>query len=83
MLRISFINKNIRKKLKVLVAFLSGQIIGGQLGLLPHSIFLKSRSKVDQNNYFENSISSASHLKGIGYQQRNFNYICNIIIFYM
>ena len=40
-LRISFTNKNIHKKLKVLVAFLSNQKIGGQLGLLPRSFFLK------------------------------------------
>ena len=39
-LRISFTNKNIRKKLKVLVAFLTNQKIGGQLGFLPR-FFLK------------------------------------------
>ena len=45
-LRISSTNKNIRKKLKVLVAFLSNQKIVGQLGLLPRSFFSKS---FDQN----------------------------------
>ena len=40
-LRIFFINENVRKKLKVLVAFLSNQKIGGQLGLLSRSFFLK------------------------------------------
>ena len=34
-LRISFTNENFRKKLKVLVAFLSTQKIGEQLGFLP------------------------------------------------
>ena len=34
-LHISFTNENVRKKLKVLVAFLSTQKIGRQLGLLP------------------------------------------------
>ena len=34
-LHISFTNENVRKKLKVLVAFLSTQKIGGQLRLLP------------------------------------------------
>ena len=45
-LRISFTNKKIRKKLKVLVAFLINQKIGGQLGFLPRFFFLKS---FDQN----------------------------------
>ena len=40
-LRILFTNENVRKKVKVLVAFLSNQKIGGQLGLLPRSFFLK------------------------------------------
>ena len=40
-LRIYFTNKNVRKKLKVLVAFLSNQNMGEQLGLLPCSFFLK------------------------------------------
>ena len=40
-LRMSFINKNIRKKLKVLVAFLSNQKIEGQLDFLPRFFFLK------------------------------------------
>ena len=38
-----FTNKNVRKKLKVLVAFLSNQKIGGQLGLLPRSFFSQNR----------------------------------------
>ena len=46
-LRKSFTNKNIRKKLKILVAFLINQKIGGQLGFLPRSFFLKIiRSKL-------------------------------------
>ena len=46
-LRISFTNKKIRKKLKVLVAFLINQKIGGQLGFLSRSFFLKIiRSKL-------------------------------------
>ena len=46
-LRISFTNKKIRKKLKVLVAFLINQQIGGQLGFLHCSFFLKIiRSKL-------------------------------------
>ena len=46
-LRISFTNKKIRKNLKVLVAFLINQKIGGQLGFLPRSFFLKIiRSKL-------------------------------------
>ena len=45
-LRISFTNKKIRKKLKVLVAFFINQKIGGQLGFLPRSFFSKS---FDQN----------------------------------
>ena len=45
-LRISFTNKKIRKKLKVLVAFLINQKIGGQLGFLPAIFFSKS---FDQN----------------------------------
>ena len=40
-LHIFFTNENVRKKLKVLVAFLSNQKIEGQLDLLPRSIFLK------------------------------------------
>ena len=40
-LRIFFAHENVRKKLKVLVAFLTNQKIQGQLGLLPRSIFLK------------------------------------------
>ena len=40
-LRIFFTNENVRKKLKVIVAFLSNQKIGGQLGFLPRSFFLK------------------------------------------
>ena len=38
-LRIFFTYENIRKKLKVIVAFLSNQKIGGQLGLLSRSFF--------------------------------------------
>ena len=38
-LRIFFTNENVCKKSKALVAFLSNQKIGGQLGLLPHSFF--------------------------------------------
>ena len=34
-LHLFFTNENFRKKLKVLVAFLSNQKIGGQLGFLP------------------------------------------------
>ena len=46
-LRISFINKKIHKKLEVLVAFLINQKIGGQLGFIPRSFFLKIiRSKL-------------------------------------
>ena len=45
-LRISFTNKKIRKKLKVLVVFFINQKIGGQLGFLPRSFFSKS---FDQN----------------------------------
>ena len=46
-LRISFTNKKIRKKFKVLVAFIINQNIGGQLGFLPRSFFLKIiRSKL-------------------------------------
>ena len=46
-LRISFKNKKIRKKLKVLVAFLINKKIGGQQGFLPHSFFLEIiRSKL-------------------------------------
>ena len=45
-LRLSYTNKKIRKKLKVLVAFLINQKIGGQLGFLPCSFFSKS---FDQN----------------------------------
>ena len=44
MLRISFTNKNIRKKLILLVDFLINQKIGGQLGLLPHSFFSQNHS---------------------------------------
>ena len=40
-LRIFFTYENVRKKLKVIVAFLSNQKIGGQLGLLPRTFFLK------------------------------------------
>ena len=40
-LRIIFTNENVRKKLQVLVALLSNQKIGGRLGLLPRSFFLK------------------------------------------
>ena len=36
-----FTNEKVCKKLKVLVAFLSNQKIGGQLGLLHRSFFLK------------------------------------------
>ena len=44
---ISFTNEKIRKKLKVLVAVLINQKIGGQLGFLPRSFFLKIiRSKL-------------------------------------
>ena len=46
MFGISFTNENIRKKLKVLVALLSTQKIGGQLGPLPPHFFSKS---FDQN----------------------------------
>ena len=46
-LRISFNNKKIRKKLKVLVAFFINQKIGGQLGFLPRSFF--SSKSFDQN----------------------------------
>ena len=43
----SFTNKNVRKKIEVLAAFLSNQNIGGKLGLLPRSFFLKiNRSKL-------------------------------------
>ena len=45
-LRISFTNKNIRKILKVLVAFLSNQKIGGHLVSSPAPFFSKS---FDQN----------------------------------
>ena len=45
-LRTSFTNENVRKKLEVLVAFLSTQKIGGQLGLLSPPFFSKS---FDQN----------------------------------
>ena len=45
-LRISITNKKIRKKLKVLVAFLINQKIGRQLGFLPALFFSKS---FDQN----------------------------------
>ena len=41
---ISFTNKKIRKKLKVLVAFLINQKIGGQLGFLPCSFFYQNDS---------------------------------------
>ena len=44
---ISFINEKIRKKLKVLVAFLINQKIGGQLGFLPRCFFLSK--SFDQN----------------------------------
>ena len=40
-LRIFFTNENVCKKLKVLVAFLSSQKLGGQLGLLLRFFFLK------------------------------------------
>ena len=39
-----FTNKNIRKKLKVLVAFFSNQKIGGQFGFLPRSFFSQNHS---------------------------------------
>ena len=45
-LRISFTNKKIRKKIKVLVPFLINQKIGGQLGFLAALFFSKS---FDQN----------------------------------
>ena len=49
-LRIFSTNKNVHIKLKVLVAFLSNQKIGRQLGLLPHPFFLKIfRSKLREN----------------------------------
>ena len=41
----SFTNNKIRKKLKVLVAFLINQKIGGQLGFVPSSFFLKIMRK--------------------------------------
>ena len=41
---ISFTNKKIRKKLKVLGAFLINQKIGGQLGFLPRSFFYQNHS---------------------------------------
>ena len=40
-LRISLTNENVCKKLKVVVAFLSNQKIGGQLGLLLRFFFFK------------------------------------------
>ena len=56
-LRISFTNKNIRKKFKVLVAFLSSQKIGGQLGFLPRSFFLKIvRSKLWESHLAKKKI---------------------------
>ena len=45
-LRVSFTNKKIRKKLKVLVPSFINQKIEGQLGFLPRSFFPKS---FDQN----------------------------------
>ena len=45
-LRISFTNKKIRKKLKILVAFLINQKIGGQLGFLPRSFFSNQSIKI-------------------------------------
>ena len=46
-LRIVFTNENARKKLKFLIAFLSNQKDGRQLGLLPRSFFVKiSRLKL-------------------------------------
>ena len=60
-----FININVRKKLKVLVAFLSNQKIEGQLSLLPHSFFLKIvRSKLRK-----------SHLAK---QKKNANFVLSI-----
>ena len=51
-LRKSFTNKKIRKKLKVLVAFLINQKIGGQLGFVPRSFFLKIiRSKLWESHW--------------------------------
>ena len=41
---ISFTNKKIRKKFKVLVAFLINQKIGGQLGFLSRSFFYQNHS---------------------------------------
>ena len=50
-LRIVFTNENDRKKLKVLVAFLRNQEIGGQQGLFPHSFYLKIfRSKLRESH---------------------------------
>ena len=40
-LRIFVTYENVCKKFKVIVAFLSNQKIGGHLGLLPRSFFLK------------------------------------------
>ena len=60
-LRISFTNENVRKKLKVLVALLSSQKIGGKLGLLPTSFFSKwfyqnYEEVISPKNKYANSI---------------------------
>ena len=59
---VSFTNKNIRKQLKVLAAFLSNQKTGGQLGLLPRSFFSQNhsiktmRKPISQKNKFTNFV---------------------------
>ena len=53
---ISFTNKKIRKKFKVLVAFFVNQKIGGQLGFLPPSFF----SKLFDQNYEKTIFSTES-----------------------
>ena len=53
-LHLFFTNENVRKKLKVLVAFLSNQKIGGQLDLFSHPFFIKIvRSKLWESHLAE------------------------------
>ena len=59
-LRKSFTNKNIRKELKVLVAFLINQKIGGQIGFLPRSFFLKTIPSIKKCKFRFNYSSAES-----------------------
>ena len=61
----SFTNKNIRKKLKVLVAFFSNQKIGGYLGFLSRFFFLNIiRSKLWESHLAKKKISFQLFLCG-------------------